>query len=230
METWSYSHGALHHSIFFGPSPALLSPREYEDSFESPECGWDPNTGASTVDVDAVDPERFPCYAKAEFTKAFMETGDCLFIPQGWYHQVNSISRNLAVNVWWDHLAEFDEEDCHGKERVPSGFSSCLVPTILKTYRAFDCGLNPSLSIVPPGVLRGRLPAKYSVSLCNQWKQFRYAKVGLVPLRSLPVPCSPLVLTPHRAVAFRQRRSHFCQREHRSYVVCRLFSAEGRRV
>ena len=27
--------------------------------------------------------------------------GDCLFIPEGWFHQVTSEPKTIAVNLWW---------------------------------------------------------------------------------------------------------------------------------
>ena len=45
-----------------------------------------------------------------------MEAGDCLFIPSGWYHHVDSPSPpsgepqlNLGLNVWWQRTDELDE-------------------------------------------------------------------------------------------------------------------------
>ena len=37
-----------------------------------------------------------------------MTAGDCLYIPFKWIHQVRSYERNIAVNLWLDHLAVID--------------------------------------------------------------------------------------------------------------------------
>ncbi|XP_039261594.2 uncharacterized protein LOC120337776 [Styela clava] len=72
--------------------------------------------GYSSMDVDAVDYTKFPDLAKVRYSKVDMQAGDCLFIPYGWYHQVNSFGSNLAVNLWWKHRPQqfFDltEEVC----------------------------------------------------------------------------------------------------------------------
>ncbi|XP_028758412.1 uncharacterized protein LOC114717446 isoform X2 [Neltuma alba] len=33
--------------------------------------------------------------------KAVLEAGDALFIPEGWFHQVDSDDLTIAVNIWW---------------------------------------------------------------------------------------------------------------------------------
>lgn len=48
-----------------------------------------------------------------------MNKGDCLYIPSQWYHQVRSHGpRNLAINVWFYRMAEFDSGDCAHPDRV----------------------------------------------------------------------------------------------------------------
>ena len=49
-----------------------------------------------------------------------MTAGDCVYIPCNLIHQVRSYDRNIAVNVWWDHLAtlDIDPDQCEVKEIV----------------------------------------------------------------------------------------------------------------
>lgn len=68
--------------------------------------------GFSGVDVDKVDFTKYPIFHEVEFYEAKMETGDCLFIPFKWYHQVTSVGRNIAVNIWWKHLQSFVPSKC----------------------------------------------------------------------------------------------------------------------
>ena len=52
--------------------------------------------------MDAVDLARYPALANVEHWTATLAAGDCIYIPEGWYHQVRSVgSRSLAVNVWF---------------------------------------------------------------------------------------------------------------------------------
>jgi len=71
-----------------------------------------PVGGYSGVDVDRVDFVKYPSLKDVEYYNVTMEPGDCLFIPYKWYHQVRSYDRNIAVNVWWKHRADFIPQDC----------------------------------------------------------------------------------------------------------------------
>lgn len=65
-----------------------------------------PEGSYSSLDVDSVDMVKYPGMRDVEFFNAKMFPGDCLYIPYKWIHQVTSVGRNLAVNVWWDHSCE----------------------------------------------------------------------------------------------------------------------------
>lgn len=30
-----------------------------------------------------------------------MQAGDALYIPEGWWHQIDSLAGTIAVNIWW---------------------------------------------------------------------------------------------------------------------------------
>lgn len=34
------------------------------------------------------------------FLRIVLEAGDLLFLPEGWFHQVESVSTSLSVNFW----------------------------------------------------------------------------------------------------------------------------------
>jgi len=58
----------------------------------------------SLVDVAAPDLERFPRYARAmaQAEIAELEPGDAVFIPNMWWHNVESLGAfNILVNYWW---------------------------------------------------------------------------------------------------------------------------------
>lgn len=55
----------------------------------------------SSVDVENVDTDKYPGFKDIQFYNVSMEAGDCLYIPWFWFHHVNSIGSNLAVNIWW---------------------------------------------------------------------------------------------------------------------------------
>ncbi|MDO7900263.1 cupin-like domain-containing protein [Pseudomonas citrulli] len=49
---------------------------------------------------DAPDYQRFPHARDVPFMRVTLEAGDLLFLPEGWFHQVESVSTSLSVNFW----------------------------------------------------------------------------------------------------------------------------------
>lgn len=66
---------------------------------------------AKAIDVEAIELERFPCWAHLPWVEAWLEPGDCLFLPGDWYHHVASeggeARRSIAVNSWWYNPKHF---------------------------------------------------------------------------------------------------------------------------
>ncbi|CAM1311269.1 Uncharacterised protein at_DN0820 [Pycnogonum litorale] len=70
----------------------------------------------SGLDIEKVDMIQYPEYRDVPWYNVTMETGDCLFIPYHWLHNVKSSNtRNMAVNLWFDHIPYFNKTDCEGK-------------------------------------------------------------------------------------------------------------------
>lgn len=65
-----------------------------------------------SVNVDQVDMFKYPSLQNLPWWSAHLEPGDCLFIPYGWAHQVTSLFRNIAVNIWWTPFSRFNSTDC----------------------------------------------------------------------------------------------------------------------
>lgn len=70
-----------------------------------------PNGGLEGCDVDPRAPDfaRFPGARAVCFMEVVLQAGDLLFLPEGWFHQVESKSTSLSVNFWvqsgrgWPH-------------------------------------------------------------------------------------------------------------------------------
>eukprot|EP00929_Paragymnodinium_shiwhaense_P044291 TRINITY_DN22728_c0_g1_i1.p1 TRINITY_DN22728_c0_g1~~TRINITY_DN22728_c0_g1_i1.p1 ORF type:complete len:396 (+),score=47.34 TRINITY_DN22728_c0_g1_i1:95-1282(+) len=80
------------------------------------------------VDVDAVDLDRYPGWAGVEWYLAELNSGDCLYIPHGWYHQVSADrGRTLNVQVWYWRPERFDAASCSPQRRPrrQMRFSDC---------------------------------------------------------------------------------------------------------
>ncbi len=70
----------------------------------------------SQVDIDAPDRLRFPRYAEAEPTRQDVEigAGEMLFLPAGWFHQVSSSGRHIAVSFF--AVVPDSQQLTHGRE------------------------------------------------------------------------------------------------------------------
>ncbi|KAH9602751.1 hypothetical protein KSS87_023039 [Heliosperma pusillum] len=57
----------------------------------------------SSVSLDSPDLSRHPRFDRAceKSQNVILQAGDALFIPEGWYHQVDSDELTIAVNFWW---------------------------------------------------------------------------------------------------------------------------------
>ncbi|GLO12491.1 hypothetical protein PPUJ20028_10720 [Pseudomonas putida] len=62
----------------------------------SPEGGLD----GCDFNPDAPDYQRFPAAREVPFLRVILGAGDLLFLPEGWFHQVESVSTSLSVNFW----------------------------------------------------------------------------------------------------------------------------------
>lgn len=62
----------------------------------APEGGLD----GCDFNPDAPDYQRFPHARDVTFMRVTLEAGDLLFLPEGWFHQVESVSTSLSVNFW----------------------------------------------------------------------------------------------------------------------------------
>ncbi|XP_077245411.1 2-oxoglutarate (2OG) and Fe(II)-dependent oxygenase superfamily protein isoform X3 [Tasmannia lanceolata] len=59
---------------------------------------------SSALDIDRPD---ISIYSRAKHSmdysqKVILHTGDALFIPEGWFHQVDSDDLTIAINFWWE--------------------------------------------------------------------------------------------------------------------------------
>ena len=59
--------------------------------------------GGST-DLDAIREQRkkFPMFQEAKFEEVVLGPGECLYVPLGWWHFVESLSTSFSVSFWWN--------------------------------------------------------------------------------------------------------------------------------
>ncbi|XP_062510635.1 bifunctional peptidase and arginyl-hydroxylase JMJD5-like isoform X2 [Corticium candelabrum] len=138
----------------------------------------------SSVDVDSVDLSKYPGFKDVEFYFARMEAGDCLYIPYKWYHQVRSYDRNIAVNVWWNPLIEFNTSDCDSKDAKVEGF-----PTFDKYKFAVldsengdeDNEVGPSPSVDIKNYFHSLMKKDHSMTLLQLIEKLQQDKLVISP-------------------------------------------------
>ena len=76
--------------------------------------------------VDFTDPlldEKFPRFKSAQQYIGRLFSGDMLFIPSLWFHNMKAIDAGIAINVFWKNLDEemYDKKDPYGnKDLLPA--------------------------------------------------------------------------------------------------------------
>lgn len=56
----------------------------------------------SQVDTELADTRRFPEFRNARPQRVEVQAGDLFFMPAGWFHEVQSRGRHVAINFWSD--------------------------------------------------------------------------------------------------------------------------------
>jgi hypothetical protein len=77
----------------------LFSPDQSECLYPFPEGSQIPHL--SQVDIDQPDLEKFPRFIEASAFNAEIASGDLIFIPGRWWHQVHSLTQAISVNFWF---------------------------------------------------------------------------------------------------------------------------------
>ncbi|PIK59176.1 hypothetical protein BSL78_03922 [Apostichopus japonicus] len=69
--------------------------------------------GRSDINVNQVDLLRFPNITKIHYSDYTLYAGDCLFLPKGYYHQVDSFdTMNVAVSMLFSRIQTFEDNGC----------------------------------------------------------------------------------------------------------------------
>ncbi|KAL0489162.1 lysine-specific demethylase [Acrasis kona] len=97
----------------------MFAPKEGENLYED-------TTGQARISrVDIAHPELdiHPLFANAKSYEVITQSGDVIFIPAYWYHQVESSCRHISINMWFDlhdSIGMYEELDiAREKENTP---------------------------------------------------------------------------------------------------------------
>ncbi|KAL8841881.1 MAG: hypothetical protein Q9170_000754 [Blastenia crenularia] len=84
----------------------LYSPEQTDKFYpKGVEGGGVDMSNTSEVDVEApaeVQSANFPLFLQATYVETILGEGECLYIPQGWWHYIRSLSVSLSVSFWWN--------------------------------------------------------------------------------------------------------------------------------
>jgi dTDP-4-dehydrorhamnose 3,5-epimerase-like enzyme len=53
------------------------------------------------VTAEGVDKDKYPHFHEAKPVYVIQETGDAIFVPSGWYHQVKNLEDTISINHNW---------------------------------------------------------------------------------------------------------------------------------
>ncbi|KAI9482804.1 MAG: hypothetical protein EXX96DRAFT_478609 [Benjaminiella poitrasii] len=104
--SWSSNVCGIKKWTFFPPGQEDL----YKDRY-----------GNRVYDIREVDPTEFPQFAQARKTVVYQRDGETIFVPSGWYHQVENIGAAISINHNWTNATNLimtyrslkkDYDDC----------------------------------------------------------------------------------------------------------------------
>jgi lysine-specific demethylase 8 len=57
-----------------------------------------------TAESEKINRQRdmFPLFVKAHFVEGVLGPGECLYIPQGWWHYIEGLTLGASVSFWWN--------------------------------------------------------------------------------------------------------------------------------
>ncbi|XP_072174946.1 uncharacterized protein [Diadema setosum] len=101
--------------LLFGTKDWIFIHPDHEDKIPIAKEAAQGYGGFALLNPDSVDLLTFSKFADVPWTHGNVTAGDCIFLPQGYWHQVRSYgSRNLAVSLLFSRLREVDLSDCEG--------------------------------------------------------------------------------------------------------------------
>ncbi|MCQ9427304.1 cupin-like domain-containing protein [Pseudomonas sp. LJDD11] len=84
----------------WGQKSFILAAPHYREALGT----WSTSEGGGLegceVNPNQPDFDKYPAAREVIFHRIVLEAGDLLFLPEGWFHQVESVSTSLSVNFW----------------------------------------------------------------------------------------------------------------------------------
>ena len=141
------------HCVLSGEKSFLLWNRNFTE-IATPEMGWTTDRGygewSGNIDVDNVNVIRFPGWNGLSAEAAVLTRGDCIYIPEGWFHYVESKngSRTNSFHVWFDIPPVWVDFDECAVEQTAFSISKCVFEDDLYSTGVASMGRIPGRTSV----------------------------------------------------------------------------------
>jgi ribosomal protein L16 Arg81 hydroxylase len=97
----------------------LVSPTQ--DACMYPSAKFEFRTKLSSIEPDNCDRDRYPLFQQAQVLTTILHPGEMIFIPRGWWHRVESLSKSISINncgldfkaIIWDESRELVKAFLH---------------------------------------------------------------------------------------------------------------------
>lgn len=87
----------------FGEKRILLfSPDQTEYLYQA---HGEEHSHISRINIFDPDESKFQLFTESDCSEVIVEPGDMLYIPEGWWHAVETLTTSISVNFWWTSLA-----------------------------------------------------------------------------------------------------------------------------
>lgn len=100
------------HCVVYGFKDWILIDRKYKDKLDMVVGREGQGSGFSHLDVDRINEDINPEVWDIPWQYVTLRSGDCLYLPHKYLHQVRSFNRTISSTFLWYPEGEFNDDDC----------------------------------------------------------------------------------------------------------------------
>lgn len=109
-----YDADNIMHCVVSGLKDWILIDRAYKDKLDMVVGREGQGSGFSHLDVDSIHEDINPEVWDIPWQYVTLQSGDCLYLPHKYLHQVRSYNRTISSTFLWYPEGEFNDDDCKG--------------------------------------------------------------------------------------------------------------------
>lgn len=102
------------HCVVSGLKDWILIDRVYRDKMDMVVGREAQGSGFSHLNVDSINEDINPEVWDVPWQYVTLQSGDCLYLPHKYLHQVRSYNRTISSTFLWYPEGEFNDDDCDG--------------------------------------------------------------------------------------------------------------------